>query len=105
MEIAQAAEPHGGAVRARVHVDDVGSDRDVHRGRHSHPGRGGEDAGATEAQPLAQHRSTDRLTEAEALADTVADRLVQEGAGLVRHPERAAVEPRADVLGGAAAPG
>src|SRR5437773_1132621 len=105
VKVAQAAEPHGGAVRARMHVDDVGPDRDMHRHRRPGARRSGENARAAERQPLAEHGSAHRLTDAKALADAVADRLIEEGAGLVGHAEGAAVESRSDVLRGPAAPG
>src|SRR5579862_896972 len=98
-EVAQAPRPDRATVGARMHVDDVGPDRDVDRRRDAGRCRGREDAVPAEREPRADDRLAERAPEPASGRDAVAHGAVHELAGLARHAEEAAVEPGSDVLG------
>ena len=97
-EIAQAALAERRAGRRRVHVDDVGADRDVDGDRDVEPRGRREDAGARELRLPRGEKLRDRLTDAEAGADAFVDRVVQQPSGLLGHAEAAGAERFVDVL-------
>ena len=100
VEVRRAAE--GAGVAGRVHVDDVGADRDVHgRAQAEPPGRR-QEARVQVARRGAARRevAADRGAEAQAVAVPLDDRAVHLLARLARHAEGPGAEARLDVLRG-----
>jgi hypothetical protein len=80
-EIGQAGGTDGRAVGTRVHVDDVGADRDVDGRRYAEADRRGENADATVPQLGVENRPADRR--ARAVGGAARDGAVEEAAGLL----------------------
>ena len=102
-EVAQAALAERRARRRRMHVDDVGADRHVHRDRNAEarrPRRARSTARAAAARSCRKRATACPMPEP--AADAVVDRAVQQAAGFVGHAERARAERLVDVLGGRA---
>src|SRR5262249_4062559 len=99
-EITQAPGADRRAVGARMHVHDVGADRDVDRRRDARRRSGGEDAVSTEGEARPHDRVAERPPEPDCGA--IVRGLVHELPGLARHAEETVLEASADVLRGPA---
>ena len=103
IEVRRPAE--GRRVAGRVHVDDVGPDRDVHGGGKAKAPGGGEQAHPAVPGAALLDEAAHRGPEPEAVAVALDDRPVDLLPRLPRHPERAVPEAGLHVLGGVPADG
>src|SRR5262249_40925836 len=102
MEVIHRRRADCGPIGSRMHVRDVGSERDMHGGRNTAPIRGREDAGGAKLEPGAIDLATHDFAQPLVLVSRQTRCAVQEGTGLFGHTKTAIGEAGPDIFGSAA---
>ncbi len=98
MEVRHRGLADRAALGRRVHMDDVGAERDVHGRRRPRTVRRRKDARVAITQACADDFAAHDLAQPPILLGGQARRAIEERAGLLGHPETAVIKPRANVL-------
>jgi len=98
MEVRHRGLADRAAVGRRVHMDDVGAERDVHGRRRPRAVCRRKDARVAIAEACADDFAPHDFAQPPILLGGQARRAIEERAGLLGHPETAVIKPRANVL-------